>query len=73
MKFALKNKIGTIVILLISGLSFLAGFIQESYADAATSLKEDAVILQGQLDRMEGKAAYEMNRDTTFIFNSFAV
>ncbi|MFX1560818.1 MAG: hypothetical protein ACFFBL_09535, partial [Promethearchaeota archaeon] len=57
--------VATLVVLLISGMAFIAGSFQDTYATQALHEKETVQDLQDDLERMENYAYYIMNRDVT--------
>ncbi len=57
--------LATLTILLISGIAYVAGSFQEDYSSAATQMHEDARAMQDDLQRMESKAYFLMQRDVT--------
>jgi hypothetical protein len=57
--------VATIVVLLISGMAFMVGSLQENYATMALNEKEEVQELQDDLERMEDHAYYIMGRDVT--------
>ena len=52
----IQTRFATFVIIIVSFASFFGGYIQSSYLSQANQLKEDALLLQADLDRMERKA-----------------
>jgi hypothetical protein len=59
--------VATIVVLMISGMAFIAGSLQDSYSTQALHEKETVQDLQDDLERMEDHAYYIMSRDVTRI------
>jgi len=57
--------VATVVVLLISGMAFITGSLQETYATQALHEKETVQELQDDLERMEDHAYYIMGRDVT--------
>jgi len=57
--------VATLVVLLISGMAFMAGSLQETYVTQALHEKETVQELQDDLERMEDHAYYIMGRDVT--------
>ena len=59
--------VATVVVLLISGMAFITGSLQETYATQALHEKETVLDLQDDLERMEEHAYYILGRDVTRI------
>jgi hypothetical protein len=57
--------LATLTILLISGVAFVAGGLREDFSSVATQKQEEARELQGDLERMESKAYFLIQRDVT--------
>ncbi|MFX1602204.1 MAG: hypothetical protein ACFFCK_01880 [Promethearchaeota archaeon] len=57
--------LATLTILLISGIAFVAGTFQEGFSSAAVERHDEARELQSDLERMESRTYYLMERDIT--------
>ncbi len=55
--------LATLTILLISGIAFIAGSLQEEFSSTAALRQEEAREMQDYLERMESKSYYLMQRD----------
>ena len=57
--------LATLTILLISGIAYVAGTLQEGFSSTAVQKEDEARELQADLERMESRTYYLMERDIT--------